>query len=56
MDERASKQVDAIVAAMAKKDGTDEVLKACDQLRWVGLMNNYRDCAEEIVLKEVAYE
>ena len=56
VDERASKQVDEIIAAMAKKDGTDEELKARDQLLWVGLMNNYRDCAEEIVLKEVVYE
>lgn len=56
VDARASMQVDEIVAAMAKADGTDEVLKARDQLRWAGLMNNYRACAEEIVLKEVVYE
>lgn len=56
VDERASKQVDEIVAAMAKKEGTDEALKARDQLLWVGLINNYRNCAEEIVLKEVVYE
>ena len=56
VDERAEKQVDEIVTAMAKADGTDEALKARDQLRWVGLMNNYRSCAEELVLKEVIYE
>lgn len=56
VDERASKQVDEIVAAMAKKDGKDEAFKARDQLRWVGLMNNYHNCAEKIVLKDVVFE
>ena len=56
VDERATKQVAWIIAAMAKKDGTDEALKARDQLRWVGLINNYRASAEESVLKEVVYE
>ena len=55
VDERATKHVDEIITAMAKADGTDEALKARDQLRWVGLMNNYCACAEEIVLKEVVY-
>lgn len=56
VDSRAARQVNEIVAAMAKAEGTDEALKARDQLRWVGLMNNYRACAEEIVLKDVVYE
>lgn len=55
VDERATAQVNEIVTAMAKADGTDEALKARDQLCWVGLMNNYRSCAEEIVLKEVVW-
>ena len=56
VDERAEKQIEEIETAMAKADGTDEALKARDQLRWVGLMNNYRSCAEELVLREVVYE
>ncbi|MDD4124494.1 MAG: TnpV protein [Eubacteriales bacterium] len=56
VDQCATEQVEQIVAAMAKQDDCDETLKARDQLRWVGLMNNYRHCAEEIVLKEVVYE
>ncbi len=55
VDERAEKQIEEIVTAMAKADGTGEALKARDQLHWVGLMSNYRSCAEEIVLKEVVY-
>ena len=29
--------------------------KQQDQLSWVGLMNNYKSCAEEIVLQELIY-
>ena len=32
-----------------------EELKATDQMKWVGLMNNVRSSAEEIVLKELIY-
>ena len=49
-------QVEDIVQHFAKTEGTDEKLKAENQMRWVGLMNNYRHCAEEIVLKEVVFE
>ena len=56
VNQRANAQVNQIVKTMAKADGTDESLKARDQMRWVGLMNNYKACAEEIVLKEVVYE
>lgn len=55
VDRRASNQVEQIVAAMAKQEGCNETLKAHDQLRWVGLMNSYRSCAEEIIDKELIY-
>lgn len=29
--------------------------KENDQIEWVKLMNNYKDCAEEIILKELIY-
>ena len=35
VDKRAHKQVDEIVLAMAKQDGTNEELKAREQLKWV---------------------
>ena len=56
VDVRAWEQVDAIVQHFAKQNGTDEALKARDPMRWVGLMNNYRHCDEEIVLREVVWE
>ena len=30
-------------------------LKEINQFEWVKLMNNYKDCAEEIILKEMIY-
>lgn len=47
--------VDSIIARMAEIDGVTEELKATDQMQWIGLMNNYRYCAEEFVLRDVVY-
>lgn len=49
IDKTANEQVNRIVKAMAEQDGTNEELKAKDQMQWVGLMNNYRHCAEESI-------
>lgn len=35
--------------------GATDKLKETDQMKWVGLMNNLKACAEEIVLKELVY-
>ena len=40
---------------MAEKQGVNENLKRQDQMKWVGLMNSIKACAEEIVLKERVY-
>ena len=37
------------------KPGGTEELKATDPLRWTGLMNNLRHCAEELVLTDLIY-
>ena len=36
-------------------DKLSEKNKEISGLEWVKLMNNYRDCAEEIILKEMIY-
>jgi hypothetical protein len=36
-------------------DKLSEKYKEINQLEWVKLMNNYRNCAEEIILKELIY-
>ena len=55
IDKQAQSTVNAIIARMAEIDGVTEELKATDPMRWVGLMNNYRHCAEELVIREIIY-
>ncbi len=55
INEQAQAEVDLIVSQMAKAGGCNEELKVKDQMRWVGLMNNYHACAEEVVLREIVY-
>lgn len=55
VDEHAQSTVDVIIARMAEVDGVTEELKATDPMRWIGLVNNYRHCAEELVIREIVY-
>ena len=55
IDDAANAQMELITKQMAKSQGVTEVLKAKDQMAWVGAMNNIRNAAEEIVLHEVIY-
>lgn len=52
---QARNKLDLLVMQLAEKEGINELLKAQDQLAWVGAMNNIRNRAEEIVLKELIY-
>ena len=47
--------MDILVRQMMEKQGVTEELKARDQMVWVGAVNNIRNAAEEIVLKELVY-
>ena len=51
----AEKMVTRLVAQMAQNEGVTEELKAADPMKWVGLMNNLRNAAEETVLAELIY-
>ena len=51
----ARNKLNLIVKQLAKKNGINECLKAQDQLARVKAMNNIRNRAEEIVLKELIY-
>ncbi len=55
IDTQARNKLDLLVTQLAEKAGINECLKAQDQLAWVGDMNNIRNRAEEIVLKELIY-
>ena len=55
VDQDAREQVEILVKQMAEKQSVTEQLKMQDQMKWVGLMNGIKACAEEIVLKERVY-
>lgn len=55
IEQTARKMVEQTVAQMAQAEGVTEELKAADPMKWVGLMNNLRNAAEETVLAELIY-
>ena len=55
VDQEAREQVKIMMKQMAEKQGVTEQMKMQDLMKWVGLMNNIKACAEEIVLKEIIY-
>ena len=55
IDREATEMTEKLISRMAKEQGVDETMKATDQMKWVGLMNNIRQSAEEIVLRELIY-
>ena len=56
IDVQANEMVEAIVANLARERGINEELKASDALKWVAEMNNIKESAEEIILREVIYQ
>ena len=55
VDDEAQERMEILVSQMMDKQGITEELKARDQMTWVGAVNNIRNVAEEIVLKELVY-
>ena len=55
VDRDAREQVETLVKQMTEEQGITEQLKKQDLMKWVGIMNNIKACAEEIVLKEIVY-
>ena len=55
IDERCNHIVNITVREMAKENNVSEELKRNNQLKWVGLMNNFKNAAEEIVFNEIIY-
>lgn len=53
IDQRAQELFDTIIQHMAYVQSVTEMLKAADQMAWVGSMNNIHKVAEEIVCKEL---
>ena len=55
IEQTAQEQLELLTQQMAAKQGVDEKLKASDQMKWVGLMNNIRQSAEETILSDLIY-
>ena len=55
IQETALQRIEVIIAQLKEKNHLIEEMKNTDQLYWVGMMNNFRNTAEEIVLNELIY-
>ena len=55
IDRASWQRMEQIISRMSRAEGVDEMLKATDQMSWVGQMNNIRQRAEEIILQELVY-
>lgn len=56
VDEECEQRTEVLIEQMKKMQGVTEQLKSENQMRWVGMMNNIRHSAEEVVLKEIVYQ
>ena len=55
LNEQAQERLDRIIQQMKEAEGITETLKAADPMGWVQRMNNIRNRAEEIILREMIY-
>ena len=55
VNDEAQERMNILVRQMMERQGITEEMKARDQMVWVGVVNNTRNAAEEIVLKELIY-
>ena len=55
IDETANRRLEQMMRSLMEQNCVTEELKACDQMKWVGLMNNLKAQAEETILNELVY-
>ena len=53
VDEKCHEKMELLVKQMKAEAGITEELKATDQMKWVGLMNNVWNAAKEVVIMEL---
>ncbi len=54
-DKQTKERFEILMKQMLEKNPIDENLKNTAPLKWTGLMNHYKFCAEEIVYNELIY-
>ena len=52
-DKQAKARYDILMKQILEKNPIDENLKDTGPLKWIGLMNNYKHCVEEIIYSEL---
>ena len=55
IEETANSRLEQMMPGLMKAAGVTEDLKARDPMTWVGLMNNCKTQAEEVILRELIY-
>ena len=55
IDEAANFRLEQLMPELMKAAGVTESLKASDPMKWIGLMNNLKAQAEEIIFNELIY-
>ena len=55
VDETCEETFSRLVKQYAEREGVTEQLKAENQMKWVGLMNNIRSRVEEVILNDFIY-
>ena len=55
IDITVMEKVQKLIKELTEKENITEELKSSNQMLWIGKMNNIKDIAEEIVLKEYIY-
>ena len=55
VDKEANMLLEKLMTQMMQEQGLTEKLKSRNQMLWVQQMNNLRQSAEEVVLKELIY-
>lgn len=53
IERAAERRMDTLLPQLMKAAGVTEELKASDQMAWIGLVNNCRARADEIILAEL---
>lgn len=56
VDEACEETFSRLVKQLAEQENVTEQMKADDMMKWVGMMNNIRNRAEEVVMREYVYE
>lgn len=55
IDATVIEKVQSLIKELAEKENISEKLKENNQMLWVSKMNNIKNIAEEIILKEYIY-